>query len=559
MIQEYDSDKDGLLDFGDFLTVFAREKESGKESELGSGLRKHQELKTVAGARGERSYDQEEVTGYSEFLNQNLAEDPDVKHVVPITTTDDTLFKAVHDGILLCKLCKLASPDCIDERVIATGKKLNTFSLLANCTLAVQSAKSIGVQTTNIGPNDIRDGTPHLVLGLTWQLVRLALMKDIQLTEHPELFRLLKEGETIADLLKLSPEQILLRWLNYHLGKAGSNRVATNFTKDLSDSEILTIVLDQVAPECNKSPLNSTDYWQRAELMLREADKIGCRKFVQPKEIVRGHPRLNLAFVANLFNTRPGLEPLDEAEKAALDDALFRAGGTRTERQFCLWMNSYGVDPFVMDLYDGLQDGTVLLQMLDKVEPGCVDWGKASKGKLNKFKAVQNQDLALEVAKKLGLSIVGISGANIYASADPESNETDRERDKKFVLAVLWKLLRYDYVKGLKKLGGGAKIKDEQIVAWANEHTASKSVSITGFKDPIISSARPILELIGVLKPDIIDWAIFEDDPEKYKRNAMYVLTLVRTLGATIYALPEDIVDVNPQMVMTVYASLMGL
>jgi hypothetical protein len=560
VIAEFDDNKDGMLDFGEFLTIFAREKESGKDSELGQTLKKHAEMRTVQGARGERSYSPEEVAGYVQYINANLAEDTDLKHVLPINDSDESLFKAVGDGILLCKLCKLANPDSVDERVIAThaNKKLNTFSLLGNCTLAVSSAKALGCQVTNIGPQDIRDGTPHLVLGLTWQLIKYALMKSIALTEHPELFRLLKEGETLADFLKLSPEQILLRWLNYHLAAAGSSRVANNFTKDLTDSEILTTVLKQIAPECTLAPMQHKDLWQRAEVMLQEADKIGCRKFVGPKEIVTGHPKLNVAFVANLFNTRPGLEVLSEAEKAALDDALFKSGGTRTERQFCLWMNSCGVDPFVTDLYDGLQDGCVLLQMLDKIQPGIVDWTKVSKGKMNKFKAVQNNDYALQLCQSLGLSIVGIAGANIYGASEASASDANRERDKKFVIAVLWQLMRYDYLKVFKKLGGGAKIKDEQIVAWANGQTAGK-VEITGFKDQAISNSRPILDLIAVLKPDTVDWSLVEDDPEKFKRNAMYVLSMVRSFGATVYALPEDIVDVNPQMVMTVYASLMAI
>lgn len=35
----------------------------------------------------------------------------------------------------------------------------------------------------------------------------------------PGLFRLLEKGETLDDLRKLSPEQILIRWVNYHLAK----------------------------------------------------------------------------------------------------------------------------------------------------------------------------------------------------------------------------------------------------------------------------------------------------------------------------------------------------
>lgn len=41
--------------------------------------------------------------------------------------------------------------------------------------------------------------------------------------------------------------------------------------------------------------------------MLREADKIGCREFVSAEDVTKGNYKLNLAFVANLFNKFPGL------------------------------------------------------------------------------------------------------------------------------------------------------------------------------------------------------------------------------------------------------------
>lgn len=37
----------------------------------------------------------------------------------------------------------------------------------------------------------------------------------------------------MADLMKLSPENILLRWVNYHLERAGTPRRITNFTSDI--------------------------------------------------------------------------------------------------------------------------------------------------------------------------------------------------------------------------------------------------------------------------------------------------------------------------------------
>lgn len=45
--------------------------------------------------------------------------------------------------------------------------------------------------------------------------------------------------------------------------------------------------------------------------MLQEADKIKCRNFVSPDDVVRGNYKLNLAFVAHLFNNHPGLDNVE--------------------------------------------------------------------------------------------------------------------------------------------------------------------------------------------------------------------------------------------------------
>ena len=41
--------------------------------------------------------------------------------------------------------------------------------------------------------------------------------------------------------------------------------------------------------------------------MLQQAERLGCRQFVTATDVVRGNPKLNLAFIANLFNKYPAL------------------------------------------------------------------------------------------------------------------------------------------------------------------------------------------------------------------------------------------------------------
>lgn len=41
--------------------------------------------------------------------------------------------------------------------------------------------------------------------------------------------------------------------------------------------------------------------------------------------------------------------------------------------------------------------------------------------------------------------------------------------------------------------------------------------------------------------------------------NAKYAVSMARKIGARVYALPEDITEVKPKMVMTLFACLMAL
>jgi len=246
---------------------------------------------------------------------------------------------------------------------------------------------------------------------------QIGLFAKISLQNCPNLAVLLQDGESLSDLLALSPEEILLRWFNYHLEQAGHPRRVHNFSGDIKDSECYTVLLNQIAPPeagVDMSPLSEHEPERRAHLMLDQAAKIGCRKFVRPKDVVKGNARLNMAFVANLFNTHPALK----ADEGLPDFDLGDYGETREEKTFRNWMNSLGVDPFVNSLYQDLKDGLVLLQLFDKVQPGIVDWDKVNKKPFKKLggnmKRLENCNYAIDLAHKMKFSVVGIAGEDIF-------------------------------------------------------------------------------------------------------------------------------------------------
>jgi plastin-1 len=137
------------------------------------------------------------------------------------------LFDECRDGLVLCKLINDSVPETIDTRVLNKGtsaKPLNAFKITENNNMVIASAKAIGCSVVNIGSSDLAEGREHLILGLIWQIIRRGLLAQVDLKLHPELYRLCEEGETVEDLMRLTPDQILLRWFNYHLKAAGWNR-----------------------------------------------------------------------------------------------------------------------------------------------------------------------------------------------------------------------------------------------------------------------------------------------------------------------------------------------
>ena len=86
------------------------------------------------------------------------------------------------------------------------------------------------------------------------------------------------------------------------------------------------------------------------------------------------------------------------------------------------------------------------------------------------------------------------------------------------------------------------------------------NILLSNFLMQTNKTAVPIIHLIDVIKPDVIDYNIVHDAPaddNECMSNAKYAITMARKIGAPVYALPEDITEVKHKMVMTVYASLM--
>ncbi|KAH0853062.1 hypothetical protein HID58_032678 [Brassica napus] len=513
-----------------------------------------------------RAISESEKASYISHINNYLREDPLWNSYIPINPATDALFDIVKDGVILCKLINAAVPGTIDERAINMKKELNPWERTENLSLCLNSAKAIGCTVVNIGTQDIAEGTPHLVLGLIFQIIKIQLLSDLNLKKTPQLVELAEDNQDVEELVGLAPEKILLKWMNFHLKKAGYEKQVTNFSSDIKDGEAYAYLLNALAPEHSTHvTLETKDPSERAKKVLEQAEKLDCKRYLSPEDIVEGSANLNLAFVAQLFQHRNGLSeessnpPVSFAEMITEDDET-----SQEERCFRLWLNSLGAATYVDNVFEDVRNGWVLLEILDKVSPGSVNWKHANKPPIEiLFKKVENCNQVIKIGKELRLSLVNVAGNDIV------------QGNKKFILGeiALMKdhsvfhtvLMRYTMLQTLNSLKShwqGKEITETDILNWANRKVKKmgRTSQAVSFKDKNLSNGIFFLELLSAVEPRVVDWGLVTKGrtEEEKMLNATYIISVARKLGCSIFLLPEDIIEVYQKMMLILAASIMN-
>ena len=297
------------------------------------------------------------------------------------------------------------------------------------------------------------------------------------------------------------------------------------------------------------------------------ASRAGC--------VASGSGRLALAVVASLFAARHGFhedEEITEEDRKELDliSGAFKANSdaSREERQFRLWINSLGIrlvhgkggaapEPLVVtDLYEDLRSGHVLVAVADTVVDGIVHWKKVNrKRKLNRFRKIENCNYALELSRKMGLTVVNIGAFDIV------------DANHKLILGLLWQYMRYHTLKILASLYKieGRDADEDDILAWGNAkvmHAGRAKSQINSFRDPALRSSVFLLDLLDAMAPGIVKRRLLvlpADTDEARTSNARYVISSAQKLGCYCFVLPEDIVLSHHKMIMIFVAGLMLL
>ncbi|CAI0559719.1 unnamed protein product [Linum tenue] len=551
-IQDLYKNLDEEVDFEFFLKVYLK-LHAHASARTGSVAKNSSAFLKAATTTLLHTISESEKASYVAHINNYLAEDKFLKQYLPIDPATNDLFEIVKDGVLLCKLINLAVPGTIDERAINTKRVLNPWERNENHTLCLNSAKAIGCTVVNIGTQDFIEGRRHLVVGLISQIIKIQLLADLNLKKTPQLVELVQDSQEAEELMSLPPEKILLRWMNFQLKKSPFKKTVTNFSSDVKDAEAYAHLLNVLAPECsNPSTLTVKEALARAKLVLEHADRMGCKRYLTAKDIVEGSPNLNLAFVAHVFQHRNGLST-KTTQISFLETLPDDTQISREERAFRLWMNSLGNSSYIDNVFEDLRNGWLLLETLDKVSPGIVNWKIANRPPIKlPFRKVENCNQVVKIGKQLKFSLVNIAGNDIV------------QGNKKLILAYLWQLMRYNILQLLKNLrfhSHGKEINDADILQWANGRVSSSGgqARMNSFKDKSLSDGIFFLELLSAVQPRAVNWSLVTKgitDEEK-KMNATYIISIARKLGCSIFLLPEDLTEVNQKMILTLTASIM--
>ena len=127
--------------------------------------------------------------------------------------------------------------------------------------------------------------------------------------------------------------------------------------------------------------------------------------------------------------------------------------------------------------------------------------------------------------------------------------------DKKSTLAVVWQLVKMYYLKLI-----GDK-KEDDLVQWVNDTTAGKVPAIANFKDKSLDNGKAMIQVCAAIEPRAVNWDLVtagETDEDK-KNNAKYAISVARKLGAVVFCIWEDIVNVSQKQFLIYFATMMEI
>eukprot|EP01120_Amphizonella_sp_Union-15-10_P011036 TRINITY_DN4581_c0_g3_i5.p1 TRINITY_DN4581_c0_g3~~TRINITY_DN4581_c0_g3_i5.p1 ORF type:complete len:658 (+),score=189.58 TRINITY_DN4581_c0_g3_i5:44-1975(+) len=255
-------------------------------------------------------FSDKDITIFLQYINSVLAGEARVNHLIPLSTNEANLSKTftdLSDGMVLCKFMDKLIPDMLDERAI-NYKIFDKQSKIENWNLCVNTGRACGCRLSDVSVNDLEAGKKEAIVKVIWETIRAQfdykLKSSKKFNSQLESIVDQRSGEQVDNVKRLPVDQIVLRWVNFQLAKAGLGRKATNISEDFKDSELYIVLFNAIAPSlADKSALKIDDLKKRAEKVVEICKKFKFPNIIFPEAILEGTYWINLVILGTLLTS----------------------------------------------------------------------------------------------------------------------------------------------------------------------------------------------------------------------------------------------------------------
>eukprot|EP01084_Bolivina_argentea_P181239 313040_1 len=506
----------------------------------------------------------DEKSDFSDYTNLYIPIDPINKHRV---------FGTLYDAAECCDFLAKVNPDMIDSRVVHRPSSLEEpyplteRQVLENVNLLLASCKAMALILPSYQAHTWLNRKLHapLLVAVLHNLCKERLKNYVNMEKHPEIIRLLTASELNDDPEKirnlLTADEVLKRWINMSLGRSTGADIG-NYGADLYNT------LRKNDPNfANKSPALNNGIMNKAaaEAFINFVrNDMGIDTNIQPEDVLDGNLKLEELMAAQIFDLNNGLAPLSSDEQNKYK--AFWTDDNPNDDAYLPWLNSQ-LPPHMKigNLYRDLSDGIILAHILERSNPGSINWKKMRKQIRHKFDKVANCNYVYDVMKKkFPFTLVGIAGPDIV------------DGRQKYIHTILWQIMRYQATKQLSALAfDGKSVTDKDILKWSTETHEKlqdkRAKTAKSFRDRSLTTCVFYIELLkvisdeGFVNDDLVDYdveplASSQDEFMKERcLNARYCISLIRRYGGDVFLLPEDLVIMEPKAVLSVYAAIMTI
>nr|CAH8839653.1 unnamed protein product [Trichobilharzia regenti] len=487
---------------------------------------------------------------YCRFINKQLQHDVDCRPYLPLDPFNEDLYKTTKYGILLIKLINSLFENAINENAMHKNSIIFYPSQMTeNVLLALTSAQCNGCPVGDFTVSDLTDNSKLsrcIILEVIWQIIKCGFFRKINIYEHPELCNLKLPNEDVNDLKCLSPEKLLMRYVNYHLKYINVDKQLNDIETELSDGVIYAHLLPAIAPitiqgrllPSEQILLGENNLITRAKGVLQnlremEADMFLCQTdFTDAFNFREARGRLHLATIAYLFLNYPGQlkNPRRNNEPVSYE--------TLPELVCRNFVNSCAIQPFSTHVCVNLRDGLMSRHLFEVLRPNSTLGMKFitefdPNRKIIQF--IQNNTNIIRLILGYPLPIAHIDAEKL--------SKTDEACCLNLLLEIMRAYLTSNH------------FNEVDLLKWTNDqlNRAGHKTELRSFNDSAIIDKNLFAVVLNSLTNGLVDDRYLTSNKVN---NAAYAISVAHKAGYPVFTRPEQFAACSGAYVSLAFATL---